>query len=984
MCLSGHAVDAQNLYDLVNHIVLPPRLPQSADIKPEIIEQNLLHLVRDVLPAMESGTCPAWTDIARMLSKLDLVKNANGLDSNTLRADLATLAPDGLYIYTSCVPQVLLADNVLGCLTLFLKAQNAGLSIRHSQKKRIIFETFELSATSEGVMSTTGRLSRTFPGNAVSVPGQTFFDASFRNGLSDLLSRLSSESVHLYEPTSSKAGQQNREERDTTDPGLVSDCLMTMLCAVGKREDLSLVQKFARDDVLWQDALHPWRRSPFWTLLRISILRTLLASHGLANAQKQYKIFMINIVARLLDLLAHASIRPDILSSVHVKLARRVHKFEQQFGAFHDNRILNISKNACETMKGTWTSISANPERVSVIPRAGWEDASNLHLPAARKILEEAAKPQEVSASPRIFVPPPQSRLSMDGLPTLERSSSGPDQALRLAEIELWVEKHLESWTDAVLRDVTRKPFDELALLIEKYWSLAKSQYDQSPLDKSNALLTVLELWVALDKLCIMRLPLLRRHAPEISTTLLRPLLLPKFEQMRRLSQVEKHINERLSGLAKGTASVFEQPSANSLPIWYYNITPELQQLRHEIQQSDQQKRQRKLEELETSTQKYNSLVAQAAKLEHLYRTSRRNNLYHDKANCPRCPIERQYAAMDISVDEKSLPENVIQAKAAVFELAIPVEFAAWRDVTWYIVHDIGQRTSSRGAEVFEVAADYGQLRPFAKARTRQPHLTLASRTKTFIRSHYSVKKLPTTRDAVCVNNALQYDMLNRNARTWLARPQGESSFKAYCTLSLPPGPYANLDWAVRETNHTTNEVMASQSDCADSLEIREYVVFCSLRSGERLQWLNILREYGCSNLTFSNPAVTTLILQAIWEAGSPSHDEFRVAHDELRNKGFCTKLLEMLHEKLSSIKSNWQEQHSMISLIQITLRVLSLTTDAGTETTCHSLLRTARKVSRMVPTNSSAHEQQLDSRGRTRKGDCPSVECSIVWLRHF
>ena len=243
-----------------------------------------------------------------MLSKLDLVKNANGLDSNTLRADLATLAPDGLYIYTSCVPQVLLADNVLGCLTLFLKAQNAGLSIRHSQKKRIIFETFELSATSEGVMSTTGRLSRTFPGNAVSVPGQTFFDASFRNGLSDLLSRLSSESVHLYEPTSSKAGQQNREERDTTDPGLVSDCLMTMLCAVGKREDLSLVQKFARDDVLWQDALHPWRRSPFWTLLRISILRTLLASHGLANAQKQYKIFMINIVARLLDLLAHASI----------------------------------------------------------------------------------------------------------------------------------------------------------------------------------------------------------------------------------------------------------------------------------------------------------------------------------------------------------------------------------------------------------------------------------------------------------------------------------------------------------------------------------------------------------------------------------------------------------------------------------------------------------------------------------------------------
>lgn len=189
-------------------------------------------------------------------------------------------------------------------LALYLEAQNAGIIIRPNIQGRVVFEFFELSATSESVVSTTGRLLRKFPGYAMACPHQTFSDPLFQAELTRLLCLFNCESVNMYKPQSWKDGKEHEEVRDTINPGLVSDYLMAIIGAWGGHEDVPSTQKFVRDDVLWDDTVRPWRRSPFWLFLRVSILRTLSASLEPLEVRKQYKHFMIQVVARLL---AHVS-----------------------------------------------------------------------------------------------------------------------------------------------------------------------------------------------------------------------------------------------------------------------------------------------------------------------------------------------------------------------------------------------------------------------------------------------------------------------------------------------------------------------------------------------------------------------------------------------------------------------------------------------------------------------------------------------------
>jgi hypothetical protein len=55
---------------------------------------------------------------------------------------------------------------------------------------------------------------------------------------------------------------QTTEIRDTVYPKLVTEMLTGILRGVGQPAHVSRIHKRTRDDVLWNDALKPWRRSP--------------------------------------------------------------------------------------------------------------------------------------------------------------------------------------------------------------------------------------------------------------------------------------------------------------------------------------------------------------------------------------------------------------------------------------------------------------------------------------------------------------------------------------------------------------------------------------------------------------------------------------------------------------------------------------------------------------------------------------------------
>ncbi|KAI4755339.1 hypothetical protein E4T52_08278 [Aureobasidium sp. EXF-3400] len=339
----------------------------------------------------------------------------------------------------------------------------------------------------------------------------------------------------------------------------------------------------------------------------------------------------------------------------------------------------------------------------------------------------------------------------------------------------------------------------------------------------------------------------------------------------------------------------------------------------------------------------YNQLMAEHAQMDHDEDFwDLEGDQYHDENQCRKCEIRRTAAAMEIVDIEKTLPPTEEQIRATIFELRIPEQFAAWRDATWLIINDIGQRqTSSISGDAWPLL-EYKQLKPYVGRKTR---ITLCSKVKSFLGSHYKVTKLPTIITSICHGNGLSYEIWDSVARKWSTWPDKAPDVKSYCTLQLPKGPYEKLQWAVENTTHTTNQVMSKQHECDMRLEKEEFLAFGSLRAGEYVQSINILRELGCSNLDHTNPAMTVVLLQALWEAGSPSSYDLRHAHEAFLDPAYCKKLLALLRRRLAAIENNWDKQYSMMTTIQLTLRLLSLTPDVKTQTGCLVLLKDARKV---------------------------------------
>ena len=138
-------------------------------------------------------------------------------------------------------------------------------------EKAIHVEVFELSPQNEAVYSTAGRLQRQFPGPSFMLDRATFNAPGFQDTLTNTLSTMSHQSAPGTKSRVKKAGQEHDEERDTTDPKMVTEFLVAFLRPYATIFDGLQVQKNTREEVLWLDAGLPWRRSPLWLLVRVAL-----------------------------------------------------------------------------------------------------------------------------------------------------------------------------------------------------------------------------------------------------------------------------------------------------------------------------------------------------------------------------------------------------------------------------------------------------------------------------------------------------------------------------------------------------------------------------------------------------------------------------------------------------------------------------------------------------------------------------------------
>ncbi|KAG1809272.1 hypothetical protein EV424DRAFT_171993 [Suillus variegatus] len=146
-----------------------------------------------------------------------------------------------------------------------------------------------------------------------------------------------------------------------------------------------------------------------------------------------------------------------------------------------------------------------------------------------------------------------------------------------------------------------------------------------------------------------------------------------------------------------------------------------------------------------------------------------------------------------------------------------------------------------------------------------------------------------------------------------------------------------------RVPEHTSNEVLANQASCHAELTLHEFIAFGGLRSGSLLQWINILRELRARTLTFRDPAVHLLLLQASWQVGKLSADGSRAWHNELKTSEFGHALIDELQSLKVSVEANWLEGTTMSTISVLASRLLSSAEDFRVIDELHKLLRAVR-----------------------------------------
>ncbi|KAI9833796.1 MAG: hypothetical protein M1819_003531 [Sarea resinae] len=945
---SPSASSSTLIESLVNHVALPPRLPGKQDNRIEQIEQALTARLLDASRILRDLTDDShrdqWDRLRRILETCKILNAGGKLSKSSLLKELQNLEHNDYLI-------------------LHVSEQNAGLLIRRQndeQGKNVIFEAFEASPRSEKVLGSGNTLQWGFPGCAVAISFADFSDPSFQDNLVDFLDQASSESIKRFAARTDKAGSSAFESRDTVEPTLITQILMTLLEANGHRTFPPILRKRIRDDVCWTDgAEKPWRRCPYWLVLRVGLQRQIQLGGEAGRAR--YKFLICLFIARLLDDALH--LPPDLIVFLKAKLCRRLSKLEvDRDRAPHHVRtvytllftklgpIFNKStETAIQSVEAAWTNLKRMIRRpVTLLPRRADQRDLYLSLPNSGLYLER------VLAEPLLGIrhPVPYRLPARNDISAPARSNLRAFASLYFSLFELET-KIKRSHADIFVftEPNIQSQCIELARGIDTYLSTVAGAYDANPEQKSLMLLTAMESWMLMDQLATRIYSLLTRFNPGFPPEILDVLQLSSFQDMVRLQKIQNYLRDRHITSQHSGMTVFDDPTKGCFAELSFDNLEALQILHQRIETAAEVARTQKEKEWQKLSQEYEDMIKTVAESTCLFTTDE-NWPYakvHDDRQCTKCFLERKSRRIKIRIHEHPLPSNLVQAKAVVFELYCPKAFSAYRDATWRLLGTLARPKGINYSEPRVLLQGYSELNAFRNSNTFS--LSLASTTKSFLDSHYANVRFPVSLEDVCLPNGLKYGYFDKLTKVWPARQTQKPTFAHHCRMNIPKtSPFSSLapslDLAVDADGPSSYEIIASQTRCPPGLNVHEFMAYQGLFSGKNRRWPSILMELGSSNLNFGTEATALLISQLALQVGPAcGADPLRSVHSIFRDVPFCERLLDQLGRRLDAISSNWRETNCMELLVSLMLRLCSLAPESSIVNAAGQLLHKTRMI---------------------------------------
>lgn len=539
-------------------------------------------------------------------------------------------------------------------------------------------------------------------------------------------------------------------------------------------------------------------------------------------------------------------------------------------------------------------------------------------------------------------------------------SGSGEYTYFYLATVEKWVEDHLSSWLERHISDSTT--CEQLRRLLKEYFHCANSAYSavsDIPRSLSIMYLTVMELWIACDKCACKMYPLLHDFDPEVELSSFQSLSLPFKSQLERLFTTEAYLQSRRINARADAPSLYRDFGlSSSFAVRFFDESLEHQRLRSDIEQHATVRRQQKCHELAKQKQLYHDLKARSDKrscdYQKVYDRYYKFTSTEHAPWCEKCSLRFQAEQLRIQVHEWPLSSDQAIAKATVFELRIPKAYSHWRDATMFLLIEVlgFTHTNTREPRARYILSGQDGLSSFWASPSDQ-RINLVSEDKPLTGSHYRVKEgvaFLQEKD-VCVDNALQYQYFDSLDNTFADVLRSTQQVPKKCTYQLPARSsqlQAYLRIPTTSNDITPNQVIASLSDCPSHFSLDEYKAFGSLPIGYRIQYQNILVQLAMPAVDLAKIETQCLVLQTLHRAGplSSNNSVERTAHEILANESFCQALTDKIEAALGRVSENWETWRAVATLVQLTLRMLSVNTSKRIAAKCLELLQEARQIS--------------------------------------
>jgi len=726
------------------------------------------------------------------------------------------------------------------------------------------------------------------------------------------------------------------EYRDTANPTMISSMLMAVLEESGRRIPTQKLRKRVRDDVCWQ-ARKPWRRSPYWLALRVSISRYLLLTLGEELGRFEYKFLLCTCLASLLRDTQN-SLDVHEVNFLKAKLCRRFAKLDAARNKLETSdagirrRVDHLNELSLSSAAGTvdqvgqsvrrrWEEFKANTTRyIPLLQKQASPQDIHLPLSVSRDTLERVrvATNRAIMTSRRKWTAPRDFDLSRQADEQFN-NLAGP--FLSVAAQESGIRK---------LGQTPGASPSELSKRLHRYVETALPLYREDADQMSILILESMQIWKRLDEEMLDRCPIFADYPPIFTPEVLDVLHLASYQDMARLQSLQSYLRSRIESCRRNK-HVFADPSEDCYGRRYYDESEDgelMRALRQEIETDADGRKQSKFDEWQQQTARHEALARQISESTCLFTTDIFTGRdVHAEGRCQRCDAMWQLDHLRIKIYEHPLPSDDFMAKVVVFELACPVLFSIYRDATWMLVARLGSSGASSTNPPRCMLGEYSELSEYGQGQN--PAFTLASSTKSckspfllserlpalwtpfhlhcdtthhtpkprylcfcfltlyylVLRTHYATLTFPVGwengRDGVCNPNGLRLAYFDTGSKTWARGAHVKPGFSHHFGLRLPRGFPAQSVLSAKPKRSATQdegpssyEAMATQINCPSGLSPHEFLAFKTLMSGFARRWITILVELGSTNINWSSEATTMLIHHLALQCGPASEQQ--------------------------------------------------------------------------------------------------------------